>query len=216
VSVEDYEGTADMATLILDPDVEQEILAQRAAWGGDRFDEVWEGTYMMSPLADNEHQRIQFRLAAAIQNATASRSSQFSILCGANITDRENDWKQNYRCPDVLVFGGKTAAKDCGTHWLGGPDFAVEITSPADRSRDKLGFYAKVGVQELLLIDRSTWTLELYRLTGGQLQLEETSSLANANRISSRVLNTNFRLIAGQPRPTIEVTGDDATKTWPV
>ena len=28
--------------------------AERRAWGGDRFDEVWDGVYVMSPIANNQ------------------------------------------------------------------------------------------------------------------------------------------------------------------
>ncbi len=84
---------------------------------------------------------------------------------------RPSDWTKNYRCPDVLVFLPGNPAEDRGTHWLGGPDFAVEIMSRGDRSRKKLDFYAKVGVRELLLIDRRPWKLELYRRHDDRLEL---------------------------------------------
>jgi len=54
-----------MSMLVLDPRDQRLILAARAQSGGDRFDEVWEGVYMMSPLADNEHQELQTKLVAA-------------------------------------------------------------------------------------------------------------------------------------------------------
>jgi len=53
-----------MPTMILDPDLEEKLRAQRAAWGGDRYDEVWEGVYMMMALPKNEHQRFVARLTA--------------------------------------------------------------------------------------------------------------------------------------------------------
>ncbi len=50
-----------MAAMITDPDLESRLIAERQLSGGDRFDEVWEGTYIKaSPLADIEHQRLQF------------------------------------------------------------------------------------------------------------------------------------------------------------
>ena len=91
------------------------------------------------------------------------------VMAGVNVSDREHGWKKNYRCPDVVVFLNHTKAVDCDTFWFGGPDFAVEIASPGDRSREKLEFYAKVGTRELLLVDRKPWSLELYRLDGEKL-----------------------------------------------
>ena len=57
-----------------------------------------------------------------------------------------------------------------GTFWYGGPDFAVEVISPFDRSRKKFEFYARVGVRELLLVNRKPWSLELYRLDRGRAE----------------------------------------------
>lgn len=173
---------------------------------------MWEGLYIISPLADNEHQEIASQLCAAIL-AAVGWGNPIKILPGANVSDREDGWEFNYRCPDVLAFVPNTKAKNCGTHWCGGPDFAVEITSPHDRSRDKFEFYAKVGVLELLLVDRSTWTLELYRLVESKLTLDSTSALSTSERLVSRVLKLTFRLVSGSERPAIEVAKSDG-QSW--
>ena len=57
------------------------------------------------------------------------------------------------------------------SHICGPADFLVEIISPGDKSRDKLAFYAELGVRELLVVDRYPWSLELYRLGGNELVL---------------------------------------------
>ena len=205
-----------MATMILDPRMEQELRAQRAAWGGDRFDEVWEGVYMMSPLADNEHQEIAAGLVAAIRNALGWNTS-FRIFPGVNVSDRDRDWEHNYRCPDVAIFSTETKAKNCGTHWCGGPDFAIEITSPNDRSREKFEFYSKVGVAELLIIDRSTWTLELYRFVDGQLNLVATSRAEGSTGeqlIESQILGVSLRMLPQKPRDAIEITAPGNGQKW--
>jgi len=49
--------------LVLDPFARDAIVAQRRASGADRYDEVWEGTYIMSPLPSLEHQRLALRLS---------------------------------------------------------------------------------------------------------------------------------------------------------
>jgi Uma2 family endonuclease len=204
-----------MDAMILDPGFAQQLIAERAANGGDRFDEVWEGTYMMSPLANNEHQEIQAGLCASLRSALGWKS-QYLILSGANISDREDDWEHNYRCPDVVVLSPNTIAKNCDTHWCGGPDFAVEITSPHDRSRDKIDFYSSVGVRELMLVDRSNWTLELYQLHERKLSLDATANVIDGNRIVSQVLGVAFRLLAGKKRPRVEVQQASGGESWMV
>ena len=38
-----------MATIVLDESLGKRLQAERVASGADRYDEVWEGTYMMAP-----------------------------------------------------------------------------------------------------------------------------------------------------------------------
>ena len=39
-----------MATMIRDVELEQRLQAERAACGADRYDEIWEGVYVMAPM----------------------------------------------------------------------------------------------------------------------------------------------------------------------
>jgi Uma2 family endonuclease len=202
-----------MALMVLDPTDEKRLRAEREASGADRYDEVWEGVYMMVPLANNEHQNLQTRLAAAIQYAVGW-NGPVHVDAGANVSDREDDWTHNYRIPDVVVVFPGSAAKDCGTHWCGGPDFCVEIASRGDRSRDKLDFYAAIGVRELLLIDREPWALELYRLDAGRLERVGSSTFGKPDPLLSTVLPVSFRLTSGAQRPAVEVAHRDGVQRW--
>lgn len=207
-----------MATLITDPDLESRLRAERELSGADRFDEVWEGIYMMSPLADFEHQQIQFKLASAFQSAVGMNSTAI-IVAGVNVSDRDEDWQHNYRCPDVAVYLPGTSARDCGTHTLGGPDIAVEILSPYDRAREKIPFYARVGVRELLIVDRDPWAIELYRLdpAAGTLPLVARATLDDPRDIASRLLPLTFRLTppaTAGARPGLLVTQHDSPARW--
>ncbi len=202
-----------MATLVIDPYIETQIRAQRAKSGADRYDEVWEGTYLMAPMPNVQHQDLVAGLTAVLhQVVVASGAGQ--VLPGANVSDREEDWTQNYRCPDVVVVLHGSRAKNCVTHFCGGPDFLVEIVSPGDRSREKLQFYAKIGVRELMIVDREPWGLELYRLDGDELKLAGTSRLEEPAPLTSRVVPVSFRLLPGDVRPQIEVTHRGGVQRW--
>ncbi len=179
----------------------------------DHGDEVWDGVYIVSSDLNNEHQRIVVRLSHCFVDSVESRGLG-EVSIGGNVTDREVDWAENYRCPDVAVYLGGTSSSDRGTHRLGGPDFAVEVVSKGDRSRDKFEFYAPVGTRELLLIDRYPWALELYRIDGGQLRLVGKSTAEAPWVLTSAVLPLSFRLIAGEARPTILVAHSDGARTW--
>ena len=184
-----------MATVVLDDLLAQRLRAERAATGADRYDEVWQGTYMMAPMPNNEHQEFVSKLTRIFDEVVGDANLGIAYP-GVNVSDRVDEWEQNYRVPDVAVFLNNTTAVDHGRFWHGGPDFAVEVVSPGDQSRDKLEFYASVSTRELLVIDRAPWQLELYKLSSGQLMLAE----GNGTSVVSEVLGLNFVLTpsAGQ------------------
>jgi Uma2 family endonuclease len=205
-----------MPHLLLPKDAFRRLIRRRRAWGADHHDEVWNGAYVMAPDADNEHQALAYQLTKAIDRAL-DESEEVKAYPSINVTDQSEKWTKNYRCPDVAVFLPGNPAEDRGSHWYGGPDFAVEIVSKGDRSRQKLEFYAKVGVKELLLIDRNPWRLELYRNRGGVLlpvgvaELDPTASI-----LVSAVLPISFRLTPAEPRPRILVTQTVDGRTWTI
>ena len=200
--------------LITDPHVEEELLEQRRAWGGDRFDEVWEGVYVMAPLGNLEHHELMASLSAAFWNAFTEQP-EVRVFVGVNVSDREDGWEKNYRCPDVAVVLHGSRAVDCGAFYCGGPDFCVEIISDYDRSREKFDFYAKVGVRELLLIDRNPWQLELYRLTGTRFKPAGVIEPDSKQALASQVLPLTFKLLARpEQRPQIEVAKPAANERW--
>src|SRR3989304_1513428 len=173
-----------MATVVLDRQYAEKLREERAATGTDRWDEVWEGNYMMTPLPNIEHQEIAGGLVSAIRQVVGR--GQAIVLPGTNVSDRETDWKYNYRCPDVAVYLRDNPAKNCDTHWCGGPDFAVEIVSDDDQSRKKLPFYAKIGTRELLIVDSDPWGLGLFRLSDGELGSVGKSKIENGQMEASK------------------------------
>jgi Uma2 family endonuclease len=203
-----------VALVSLEPNELKRLVRQRRDSGADRFDEVWDGVYLMAPSADNEHQRLGLKLAIGLTDALGS-SDTIQIFAGCNVSDQSTRWKRNYRCLDVAVFLPGNAAIDRKSHWYGGPDFVIEVMSRFDRSREKFDFYKKVGVRELLLIDRHPWTLELHRVERGNWKLVGRAALAVAPiAIWSDVLGLAFQLVPGPNRPQIEIIGKDPTKKW--
>ena len=204
-----------MTMLINSPELEDQIIADRRERGIDKFDEVWDGVYVMAPIANNEHQNIVGKLSRFLGNLIED-SGLGIVQPGANVSDQEVDWTKNCRVPDILVFLNGNTAEDRDTHWFGGPDFAVEIVSPKDRSREKLDFYASVGVRELLLIDRNPWQLELFRLTNGRLESASIATETNLHVIESHIVPITLRLTPGKKRPAIIATSGDDSRSWTI
>jgi Uma2 family endonuclease len=202
-----------MKLIVCDPQDSARLIAERRRTGGDRFDEVWEGVYVMSPLANDEHQEIATGLSGVFLVVLAW-CGLARVRTGVNVSDRRKKWKHNFRCPDVAVFLQDCKAQLCGSFWFGGPDFAVEVVSRKDRSRKKFGFYAKVGTRESLIVDRYPWALDLYALKGNSLELVGRSTLDDPQLLQSSVLPPSFRLVAGTERPAIQVTQPGRDEPW--
>jgi Uma2 family endonuclease len=202
-----------MALLILSRPVEQSIRAEREALGIDRRDEVWDGVYVMSPEADDQHQDLVGEFDSILREIIARRKLG-KVRPGVNVSDRDKNWRQNYRVPDVVVFLRGTKAKNRGKYWHGGPDFALEITSEGDQTREKLPFYAKVGTRELLLVDREPWGLELYRLNEGELRCVGKATAERPVELRCDVVPLSFRLRRVGRRVRIEVTQLDGEGQW--
>jgi Uma2 family endonuclease len=202
-----------MDVLVLDSNEQDALLRRREASDADRFDEVWDGVYIVSPNPNIEHQGLGSTLCTILTIAV-QWANLGQLFQGVNVSDRSDNWKQNYRVPDLAVFLNSNRALDRGTHWLGGPDFVVEIISAGDRSRQKLAFYASLGVREVLLIDRDPWHLELYRLEETGLNLAGQNVVDDPSHLVSQVLPLSFRLAAGADRPHVEVIHADGIQRW--
>ncbi|MCH8042236.1 MAG: Uma2 family endonuclease [Planctomycetes bacterium] len=204
-----------MATLITDPSLEERLRAERKVSGADRFDESWEGIYMMAPMPNDEHQQIVMRLGSILQEVIGWPGSG-EVRPGVNLSAAEEDWKSDYRVPDIAVFLNDTAAINRGTHWQGAADFLVEVISTDDRTREKLPYYASLGVRELLLIDRDPWAVELYRLGEGGLEPVGVSRLDDNLVLRSEQVPLSFRLVVSDDRPVVEVSLVGGEKQWQV
>ncbi|MCX7410669.1 MAG: Uma2 family endonuclease [Planctomycetales bacterium] len=189
------------------------IIRRRRRLALDRKDEVWNGKYIVMPDPDNEHQRIATMLATILQ-IIVRMTDQGDVYAGCNVTDRVDDWTKNYRVPDVAVYLKGNPAEDRQTHFLGGPDLAIEVVSDGDRSRRKRAFYASVGTRELLIVDRDPWQIELFRLQAGELISVGTATAAEDKLLISEVIPLRFRLIAATPRPQLEVLHSDGIQRW--
>ncbi len=204
-----------MTALITDLELKEDLIAKRRAAGGDKYDEVWEGVYVMAPMANDEHQYLVKELTI-ILGIAIDWAGLGETRPGVNVSDRPDDWTSNYRVPDVAVFLNDTQAENRDTFWYGGPDFGIEIVTPNDQSLDKLPFYASVGTRELMLVDRDPWQLSLYRLVENEMVGVATSNPADSNQLASEVLPLTFRLTSHGDQLTIGITHHDGQQSWSI
>jgi Uma2 family endonuclease len=204
-----------MAALILDKSLERHLIARRRRLGIDQWDEVWDGVYVMAPPPDIEHQVFGFDLVEVLK-LIVKRAGLGEVFSGVAISDHKEDWRKNFRVPDASVFLNGNPSEDCETHWFGGPDLAIEIVSPNDRSRKKIPFYEKIGTLELLIVDRKPWRLSLFRLIDGKLCEVGKSTLAEPVTLASEVVPLSFQLVESAQRPAILVKHLQDGRHWTV
>jgi Uma2 family endonuclease len=194
--------------LVKDAEQADELIQERKRIGADRYDEVWDGVYVMPSMPSLDHQELVADLTTIVSEVV-KRQGLGKAYPGANISDRPADWKDNYRVPDLVVLLESCRAVRHSAHIQGGPDFLVEIESPGDDSEEKVPFYGQLGVRELLLIHRDKRTLRLLRLTGQELVLVPATLLEGKRGLVSEVLPLAFRRRMQGGKPVMEVRRTD-------
>jgi Uma2 family endonuclease len=138
-------------TFVMDPPpIVQDWLAQRSALGQDLFDEVWEGEYHVAASPSDRHADLQVQLIVILR-PLAQRTGL--LTRGPSNIGRPTD----FRVPDLAFLGGVPEPV-----WQPGAAIVVEIQSPGDETRAKLGFYHRVGVEEILIVDPDTRAVEWF------------------------------------------------------
>jgi Uma2 family endonuclease len=194
--------------LIRDTGLMDQLIQERKRKGIDLYDEVWEGMYVMPSMPTNAHQLLVGDLDDVFREVT-KKAGLGQTYPGANVSDRRKGWEHNYRVPDLLVVLNNSRAVDCGTHFFGGPDFLVEIQSPGDDTEEKVPFYGRIGVRELLIVHRDKRTLRLLRLEGEELVLVKPSILEGKEWLLSTVLPLAFRRSVSKGKPRTQVRRTD-------
>jgi Uma2 family endonuclease len=202
--------------LIRDGGLADQLIEERKRKGIDRYDEVWEGMYVMPSMPTLEHQELVHDLQS-IFDEVVKRPGLGKVYPGVNVSDRGSDWKTNFRVPDVVVLLANSRAISHKTHIQSGPDFLVEIESPGDDTEDKVPFYARIGVRELLIVHRDKRTAGLLRLDEEELVLVKPTELDGKDWLVSAVLPLAFRrtVVKGVPRTQVRRT-DGTSGLWTV
>lgn len=160
-----------MRTVVLGarpPELEA-IIERRRVSGGDLYDEVWEGEYHMAPAAHPFHGYLDDEVAALLR-PLARRAG----LVGTG--------------PFNLGSPGDYRVPDRGLHrelprrtWVTTAAVVVEILSPDDETWDKLPFYARHHVDEVLVVDLERRRLMWFLLSAGGYREAPTSALLGAS-----------------------------------
>jgi Uma2 family endonuclease len=187
--------------LVTDPEICEEMIRERKRLGHDRHDEVWEGVYVVPPPPHLSQQEIIGSLTTAF-SIVLDAEGRGQVYPGANVSDQPVHWENNYRVPDVVVVRKKSRAVDRGYFLYGGPDFLVEIQTPEVHVIDKIPFYSRIQVEELLIVERDSRKLRLLRHDGHELSDVEPTPFQGGKWLVGQVLPLAFRrkLVKSQSR----------------
>ncbi len=143
-------------------------LADRHARGADRYDEVWEGVYVVNPLPLLGHQRTVKAYSDAVGPLAEARG--LTVLPGVNV-----GVKDDYRGPDVALV---PTDADPMTLYFGSVPLVAEVRSPHEDPEAKLPFYLARGVAEAVLLDWKEQTVRwLAALDGAWAEVERSEVL---------------------------------------
>jgi hypothetical protein len=130
------------------------LIARRRALGLDGFDEIWKGEYHMAPMAHPYHGYLYDQVARLLGPLVARAGFVSTAAFNLGSTD-------DFGVPD----GGLHRSLP-RTVYVPTAAAVVEIESPDDETWDKLDFYAEHGVEEVLVVTRSTRSVTWLGLSG--------------------------------------------------
>lgn len=150
--------------------VSAEFLAQRRRIGADRKDEVWDGVLHMTPAPSFEHQRIVDDLVVFLV-PLVKRTRRGTLRSGVNVCGAPTGW-HNFRVPDLtfVAAGREEIIAQDGVRF-GGPDAVIEVRSPGDETYEKLPFFASLRIGDVIVIDRDSKRVEIFRLVDADYRL---------------------------------------------
>ena len=136
----------------------EQLLAERRRLGLDVRDEMWEGELHMVPPPSFGHQLREANLLRPL--GPVADKAGLLVVAGAGLYKGSKSW----RVPDLVVLRPEHV-----THRgvEGGAVLVVEIRSLGDETDTKSPFYARFGVEELLIVERDSAAVTLLRPADG-------------------------------------------------
>lgn len=144
-----------------------DVLRFRQRTGADRFDEMWQGVLHMTPAPSFRHQALALKVTTFFVDAWCPRTGG-AVVMRVNVSTAER-WDQDYRIPDVSVIRSDRVPH--GETQFVQPHVVFEIRSPGDETYDKLPFYAAIGVEAVVVVERDTKAVQVFTAAGGSFVL---------------------------------------------
>jgi Uma2 family endonuclease len=174
-------------------EVPEALIEERRRTGAECWDELWDGELHIAPPPSGLHQRVGMELAMVLNPLAKARGLVGSYETGLFRPGTDLD----YRVPDQ-VYARPELATERGVD--GPAELVVELISPGDETYAKLGFYADLGVGEVLVVHPEERRVELFVARGREVVLVQAD---DTGRVRSDALGTTF---ASAPGPLLSVS----------
>lgn len=131
---------------------------------GERAELIDGQIYYMAPPSTT-HQRVLNYLSTEINLYIRSKNGKCEVFPApfSVYPELENDGMGKYLEPDISIICDKDKLDEKGCH--GGPDWIIEIVSPASKRMDyytKLSIYRAAGVREYWIVDTMRESVTVY------------------------------------------------------
>jgi Uma2 family endonuclease len=193
--------------VVLDPHSVELLLRERRRTGAIRRDEVWEGTLHVVPNPSLEHPKVVGDLRMIFRESIRDCDGAL-VLPETNTADPVRGL-DDLRIPDLVIVLPESKVRRRESFLAGGPDLVVEVLSPGDETVEKIPFYARIGVRELLVVDPERKTVDVFRHDG------ESLSHVGGAAVESVVARVRFETMVCEGEPTLRVTARDG-RSWTI
>jgi Uma2 family endonuclease len=131
-----------------------------------------------------------------------AKSRGLLVIWATGVFEPNSPPNKNYRTPDLVVVDPQYLS---ARGIEGRTEIVIEILSPDDESREKLGFYAMCEVQEVWILDPVTRAHEVYVLRAGTFFAVASD---RAGVTSAPLLGLSLQAVDG---PKLRVTWADGS-----
>ena len=184
-----------------------DIIERRHAFEQDVHDEWWEGTYRIMTGPTKRHGVAVARLAAFLLPLADQLGLEVSAPLNIGLD------KVDCRVPDIAVLRPDTP--ETSPAFYETAVLVVEVLSPREESRAKLGFYRIWGVNEYLEVDPQTNRIELLVLADGGVWVGEAFSSLGFTLLNGRLVSAHGSLeLPVRPESKAEPPQRPPAQSW--
>lgn len=120
----------------------------------------------MVPPPAEEHQEVVDPLFVLFSNY--ARAHHLGVLRTQKGVREVSAPQENYRVPEwIFLRAGREHLLRRGSSYVDeGPDVVLEVASPDDETYDKIPFYERMGVAEMVIVERDSRSVQVLRRVG--------------------------------------------------